>query len=100
MIDLKDDLVGISDLQKRASSVINRTVQSKRPTFITHHGRAVAAIVELDEYNALVAAQHELEVLRTAQQVAAVVAEGQTYSSDEVRELMAQWQGQNQLARL
>ncbi|GEM_PF-2166865 len=95
MIDLKDDLVGISDLQKRASSVVNRTVQTQRPTFITHHGKAVAAILDLDQYNRLVAARLELEAIHASQQVAAQLQEGHVYSSSEVRALMDQWQAQN-----
>lgn len=52
-IKLSQDIRPISDLKTRASEIVDEVRKNHRPILLTRHGRGVAVLLELEEYESL-----------------------------------------------
>ncbi len=66
-------IIPISELRQDAAAIIRRMKASRKPVFITQHGRASAVMVSAEAYER---SQHELEILRSLARGEAEIAAG------------------------
>ncbi|MBI4320213.1 MAG: type II toxin-antitoxin system Phd/YefM family antitoxin [Chloroflexi bacterium] len=66
-IRLNEDIRGVTELRDILPQVVDRVVETKRPMIITRRSRPVAAIVDIDELQALYDLAEELEALEVKQ---------------------------------
>jgi prevent-host-death family protein len=52
-IKLSQDIRPISDLKTRASEIVEQARRNHRPILLTRHGRGVAVLLDLEEYESL-----------------------------------------------
>lgn len=50
---LSEDIRPISDLKTRASEIVEQARKNHRPVLLTRHGRGVAVLLDLEEYESL-----------------------------------------------
>jgi len=60
-IDLVQDVLPISELRLRAAQVIKRIQKTQRPLVITQYGRAVAVLLDVNQFQALQDTMVEME---------------------------------------
>jgi prevent-host-death family protein len=88
-VRFSEDVVPLSDLKANPDKVIDRVQESHRPVLLTSHGRGVAVIQGLEDY------EKTLEELRFVKAVAQGVmvseAPGKVVDADEVHEWLASW---------
>ena len=60
-ISLDKDIKPLSEFRANASALIQQVKKTKRPLVITHHGRSVAVVIDVKEYEELL---DKLEVLQ------------------------------------
>ncbi|GEM_PF-6004731 len=60
-IDLVEDVLPISELRLRAAEVIKKIRETQRPLVITQYGRAVAVLLEVNQFQNLQDTLMELE---------------------------------------
>ena len=61
---ISEDIRPISDLKARGSEIVTQTTATGRPVVLTRHGRGVAVVLSVEEYERL---------QRAAEHVSAVV---------------------------
>ncbi|HYN88162.1 MAG TPA: type II toxin-antitoxin system Phd/YefM family antitoxin [Ardenticatenaceae bacterium] len=52
-IDLVEDVLPISELRLRAAQVIKKIQDTQRPLIITQYGRAVAVLLDVNQFQSL-----------------------------------------------
>ena len=62
-IRLAEDVYGVTELRDSLPQVVDKAIETKRPMIITKHSRPVAAIVGIEELQALYDRLEELEAL-------------------------------------
>ncbi len=92
-VRLNEDVYGVTDLRDCLPQVVDKAAETKRPMIITKHSRPVAAIVDIDELQALYDRLAELEELEDRQvflELEAAEARGEIgrVSDEEMRERM------------
>lgn len=60
-IDLVEDVLPISELRLRAAEVIKKIRETQRPLVITQYGRAVAVLLDVNQFQHLQDTLTELE---------------------------------------
>ncbi|HBY96236.1 MAG: type II toxin-antitoxin system Phd/YefM family antitoxin [Ardenticatenaceae bacterium] len=60
-IDLVEDVLPISELRLRAAQVIKKIQETQRPLIITQYGRAVAVLLDVNQFQSLQDDLSELE---------------------------------------
>jgi len=60
-IDLVEDVLPISELRLRAAQVIKKIQETQRPLIITQYGRAVAVLLDVNQFQSLQDDLAELE---------------------------------------
>lgn len=93
-IKLSQDLVPLSELKGRPGDVIRQVETTGRPVVVTRHGRGVAVLLSLEDWERYEEAR-EIAELRAAVAVAEQEArEGRTRTLDEVADRWeARWRG-------
>lgn len=88
-VRFSEDVVPLSDLKANPDKVIDRVQESHRPVLLTSHGRGVAVVQGLEDY------EKTLEELRFVKAVAQGVmvseAQGKVVDAVEVHEWLASW---------
>ena len=91
-IDLKNDLLPVSEFRSHTAEVIERVQREGGPLVITHHGKAAAVLLSVREYQ-------RMEEVR---EVRAVLARGRrdfergaVVNHDEVEKRIAKWKKRN-----
>ena len=85
-INLETDIRPISDLKRQASSLVDHVTRSRRPVVLTRHGRGVAVLVSVEEYEALHARAERATFDRAIAAADRDIAEGRTTSQSAVAE--------------
>ncbi len=62
-IDLVQDVLPISELRLRAAQVIKKIQKTQRPLVITQYGRAVAVLLDVNQFQTLQDTMVEMEEL-------------------------------------
>lgn len=88
-LSLKEGLRPLSDLKARAGEVIRQVQRSGRPVVITRHGRGVAVIVSVEDFERYQAYEERMRIRRAVQEGLADAKAGRTTPHDEV---VAAWE--------
>lgn len=81
MIPKLPEVIPVSDLEKDASSVLQRLQESRTPTVITQEGRAAAVLIDIESFRRT---ESEREILTLLARGEREIAEGIGYDLDEV----------------
>ncbi|MEE8584999.1 MAG: type II toxin-antitoxin system Phd/YefM family antitoxin [Acidobacteriota bacterium] len=57
-LTISQDIHPISDLKSRAGEIVHQVTETRRPVVLTRHGRGVAVVLSVEEYERL---QHAAE---------------------------------------
>lgn len=68
--------VTLSDARAHLSGVVDRARVDHQPVYLTRHGQRVAAVIAVDQMDALIAAAEDLADLRAAAEAREEMAEG------------------------
>lgn len=77
------DIVSLSDFRANVSEYLKQTQSTRRPVFITQHGRGAGVLLAADEYSKLM---ERIEVMRSIGRGLVDVATGNTVPWEEVRD--------------
>ena len=77
-----EDVVPLKDLKANPGRVVRQVREARRPVLLTSHGRGVAIVQSLADYEST---QDELAFLRAVVEGLADVESGRTVSLDEAR---------------
>ena len=81
-INLAEDIKPVSEFRAHTARLIEQVKESKRALVLTQRGRSSAVVIDVGEYERL---KEELEVLRDIHTAEAQIAEGNTFTQEEVR---------------
>jgi prevent-host-death family protein len=81
-INPSKDIQALSDFRAGVSSYIQQVTDTKRPLIITQHGKGVAVLSDVHEFEAM---QARLELLEDIYKAEAQINEGRGYSHDEAK---------------
>src|SRR5438477_6791070 len=87
-IHLDDDIRPISDLKSKAGEIVNHVTKSGRTVVLTRHGRGVAVVLSVDEYEHLQADASQLRLIEALREGERAIAGGRVATHDEV---LAKW---------
>jgi antitoxin YefM len=87
-IQFDEDIRPISDLKGKAGEIIDHVTESGRPVVLTRHGRGVAVVLSVGEYEHLQAAANRLRLIEALRDGERAIAEGRVASQDDV---LAEW---------
>jgi prevent-host-death family protein len=80
-VKFSQDVVPLGDMKVNPGKIVRRVDETGRPVLLTSHGRGVAVVQALDEYEA---AQEEREFMRSVVAGLADIEAGRVLSLDEV----------------
>ena len=84
-VRISEDIRPISDLKAKGSEIISQATTTKRPVVLTRHGRGVAVVLAVEDYERL---QHDAEhgaLMRALREGERDIAAGDILSQDEMR---------------
>ena len=81
VVKFSEDVVPLGDMKVNPGRIVRRVDETGRPVLLTSHGRGVAVLQGLDEYEA---AQEERDFIRAVVAGLADVEAGRVMSLDEV----------------
>ncbi|MCL2504321.1 MAG: type II toxin-antitoxin system Phd/YefM family antitoxin [Coriobacteriia bacterium] len=84
-VRFSEDVIPLGDLKVNPGKVVRRVGETGRPVLLTSHGRGVAVMQALSEYEA---AQEEREFMRAVVTGLADVEAGRVLSSGEVKRFL------------
>ncbi len=84
-ISLKDDIQPLSEFRSRVSSFIHQVTQTKRPLLITQHGKGVAILTDVEEFENL---QMRLELLESLYKAETQINEGRGISHKDAKAMV------------
>jgi len=79
---LDEDIRPLSEFRSGVASFIKRVSDTRRPLVLTQHGRGVAVVVDIREFEAM---RERLEILDDIQVARAEIASGEGMTHDEAR---------------
>lgn len=79
---LRDDIKPITEFRAHAAALIERVRETKRALVLTRRGHSAAVVVDVGEYDRLMA---ELELLRDIHAAEGQLAEGEGVPHEEAR---------------
>lgn len=82
---LDQDIQPLSEFRSNVASYIRQINETRRPLVITQHGKGVAVLLDVAEYEAMQEKIELLEELRTAE---AQLASGAGVSNEDARSLL------------
>jgi len=82
VIKFSEDVVPLGDLKVNPGKIVRRADETGRPVLLTSHGRGVAVVQGLSEFEA---AQEEREFLRAVVAGLADLEAGREFSLDDVK---------------
>jgi prevent-host-death family protein len=85
---IDEEIRPISDLKGKAGEIVNHVTQSGRPVVLTRHGRGVAVVLSVGEYEHLQAAANQLRLIEALREGERAIADGRVASQ---RDVLAQW---------
>lgn len=81
-INLKEDVQPLSEFRSGVSSFIQQVNETKRPLLITQHGKGVAILADVGEFEKL---QMKLELLENIYKAETQIEEGRGLSHEEAK---------------
>lgn len=84
-INLKEDIQPLSEFRSGVSSFIQQVTETKRPLLITQHGKGVAILADVEEFEKL---QMRLELLETIYKAESQIDEGRGISHEDAKSMV------------
>jgi prevent-host-death family protein len=84
-INLKEDIKPLSEFRSGVSSYIQQVTQTKRPLLITQHGKGVAVLADVGEFENL---QMRLELLENLYKAETQINEGRGISHADAKSMV------------
>ena len=82
-IRLNQDIIPLSEFRASVASSIEHLKKTQRPALLTQHGKGVAVLLDVDEFEVM---RERLEILEDVQAAREDITKGRVYSAEEVRE--------------
>ena len=79
-IKLSEDVRPITDLKTRAAEIVDQARKTHRPVLLTRHGRGVAVLLDVEEYENL---SERAAFIQAIEEGARAVREGDVHPHDE-----------------
>ena len=80
-INASQDVKPISDFRKDSAKVLKRLKETKKPVLLTQHGRSVAVLLDVEEYESR---EYDRQLARAIAEGLDAVAEGEVHSHASV----------------
>lgn len=80
-INAGQDVKPISDFRKDSAKVLKRLKETRKPVLLTQHGRSVAVLLDVHEYEDR---EYDRQFARAIAEGLSAVAEGKTHSHRDV----------------
>ena len=90
-LKLSEDLRPLSDLESRASEVIDQARQTGRPVVITRDGRGVAVVLSVEAFEELQLSSGTSELQRAVEDAERDLAEGRWVEHSDVLAKLQRW---------
>ena len=84
-INPNEDIQALSDFRAGVSSYIQQVTETKRPLVITQHGKGVAVLTDVGEFEAM---QARLELLEDLYKADSQINEGRGMSHEEAKAIV------------
>ena len=84
-INLKEDVQPLSEFRSGVSSYIQQVTETKRPLLITQHGKGVAILTDVEEFEKL---QMRLELLENIYKAESQIEEGRGISHEDAKSMV------------
>ena len=84
-INPNEDIRALSDFRAGVSSCIQQVTETKRPLVITHHGKGVAILADVGEFEAM---QSRLDLLEEIYKAESQISEGRGISHEDAKSLI------------
>lgn len=84
-INYKDDIRPLSEFRAGVSSCVQKVTETKRPLVITQHGKGVAVLCDVGEFEAM---QARLELLEDLYKAESQIQEGHGVSHEEAKKMV------------
>jgi antitoxin YefM len=84
-INYEEDIKPLSEFRAGVSSYIQQVTETKRPLILTQHGRGVAVLVDVGEFEAM---QSRLDLLDEIYKAEAQIARGEGVEHEEAKQLI------------
>ncbi len=82
-LKIDEDIKPLSDLRTGIASFIKQIHNTKRPLIITQHGKGVAVLLDVSEYEAM---QEKIELLTDVQNSLSQLEKGQGVAHEDAKE--------------
>lgn len=90
-LKLSQDVRPVSDLKARGGELLRQVADTGRPVILSRHGRAVAVLVSVDDYDDFQAFAEQRSVQRAVAEAERDATEGRVVAHDDVLKLLDQW---------
>jgi prevent-host-death family protein len=87
-LTISQDIRPISDLKARGSEIVTQAANTGRPIVLTRHGRGVAVVLAVDDYERLQQAAERGALVAALREGEQDVEAGRTFTHEEMR---AKW---------
>lgn len=84
-INLKEDVRSLSEFRSGVSSYIQQVTETKRPLLITQHGKGVAILADVEEFENL---QARLDLLESIYKAESQINEGRGISHEDAKSMV------------
>jgi len=84
-INLKEDVQPLSEFRAGVSSYIQQVIETKRPLLITQHGKGVAVLTDVGEFENI---QMRLELLESIYKAETQINEGHGISHEDAKSIV------------
>lgn len=90
-LKLSEDLRPLSDLEARASEVVDQARETGRPVVLTREGRGVAVMLSVEAFEELQGSVTRSELQRAVEDAERDIAEGRWVEHSEVLAKLERW---------
>ena len=84
-INPNEDIRALSDFRAGVSSYVQQVTETKRPLVITQHGKGVAVLADVGEFEAM---QARLEMLEDIYKAESQISEGRGVSHEDAKSII------------
>jgi len=87
-LQISEDIRPISELKSRGSEIVTQVIETRRPVVLTRHGRGVAVMLSVDDYESLFQAAQRGALVEALREGERDFAAGRVLTHEEMR---ARW---------
>ncbi len=92
-IRLSRDIRPVSDLKTHGGELIRQVVETRQPVVFSRHGRAVAVLLQVDDFEDLVASSDRAELLDALESAERELDAGEGIPHAVMKEKLQRWAG-------